>query len=208
MVANPEVMQGPGKRGNRKVVTYRALWARGSRFWVPGERRSAYRRLTIMLRPLVSPIAFLLLILTISISVPTSGRQAPAPILVHTSDFDGVIFPGDMKPFQREFPKGVRYWTPAESDVLLAEKELIPFLSRSNDTRVKEILSKIKTYKTQYVGVVITGHKYVYFNLFCIAPDYWTRREVVVLDGGTCFFNVRFSIENKAFSNLRVNGVA
>jgi len=127
---------------------------------------------------------------------------------VHTSDFDGVILPADMKAFQREFPKGVRYWTPAESDVLLAEKELIPFLSRSGDTRVKEILSKIKTYKRQYVGVVIAGHKYVYFNLFCVALNYWTRREVVVFDGGTCFFNVRFSTESKAFSDLRVNGVA
>lgn len=113
-----------------------------------------------------------------------------------------------MKAFQREFPKGVRYWTPAESDVLLAEKELIPFLSRSGDTRVKEILSKIKTYKRQYVGVVIAGHKYIYFNLFCVALNYWTRREVVVSDGGTCFFNVRFSTESKAFSDLRVNGVA
>jgi hypothetical protein len=50
-----------------------------------------------------------------------------------------------MKAFHGEFPKGVRYWTPSETDVLLAEKELIPFLSRSNDGRVKEILSKIKT---------------------------------------------------------------
>ena len=141
-------------------------------------------------------------------SASTSGRQATAPTLVHTSALDGVIFPADLKAFQDEFPKGVRYWTPSESDVLVAEKELMPFLSHSKDPRVKEILSKINTYKRQYVGVVITGHKFVFMNLFCLTAKYWMQREVVVADGGTCFFNVRFSTETKTFSNLQVNGVA
>jgi hypothetical protein len=164
--------------------------------------------LVVMFRRFFSAIAFLLITLTISISVSTSGRQATPSVLVHTSDFDGVIFSADMKAFQKEFPTGVRYWTPSESDVLAAERELIPFLSSSKDARVKEILSKIKTYKRQYVGVVIAGRKYIYFNLFCMAPNYWTREEVVVFDGGTCFFNVWFSSDTKAFSKLRVNGLA
>jgi hypothetical protein len=146
-----------------------------------------------------------LVILTIFLAAST---QSTGPLRVHTPDSDGVIFPASMKAFHGEFPKGVRYWTPSETDVLLAEKELIPFLSRSNDGRVKEILSKIKTYKRQYVGVFIAGHKYIFLNLFCDAPKYWTRQEVVVFDGGTCFFNVRFSTEDKSFSNLLVNGVA
>jgi hypothetical protein len=157
---------------------------------------------------LLSPIAFLLLIPTVSKSAPTSERQTTAPMLVHTTSSDGVIFPADLKAFQAEFPKGVRYWTPSESDVLVAENELIPFLSRSKDSRVKEILSKIHTYKRQYVGVVIAGHRLVYMNLFCVAGKDWTRREMVVADGGTCFFNVRFSTETKTFSNLQVNGIA
>ena len=144
----------------------------------------------------------------ISLCASTQGGQFTSPIPVHATGVDGVIFPADMKAFQTQFPKGVRYWTPSESDVLVAEHELIPFLGRSHDARIREILSKIKTYKRQYVGVVIAGHKYVYFNLFCVAPNYWTRAEVVVLDGGTCFFNVRFSSETKAFSELRLNGVA
>ena len=162
----------------------------------------------IMLRRLFSPFAFSLFIITISIVASTLGQQEAAPILVHNSDFGGVIFPADMKAFQRGFPKGVSYWTPSQSEVIAAEKELIPFLSRSNDERVKEILSKLRAYKRQYVGVVIAGHKYVYFNLFCLAPKDWTRREFVVSDGGTCFLNIRFSMETKTFSNLQINGVA
>jgi len=127
---------------------------------------------------------------------------------VHGTDFEGVIFPAAMRAFSSRFPKGVRYWTPSESEVLAAEKELRPFLSRSNDARVKEILEKIGTYKRQYVGVLINGHKYVYFNLFCLASKDWTQKEFTVSDGGACFFNVRFLIENKMFSDLRVNGVA
>ena len=75
-----------------------------------------------MFRRILSPSAFLPFILTIFISASTSRQQATAPILVHTSAFDGVIFPADMKAFQKKFPEGVRYWTPSESDVLLAER--------------------------------------------------------------------------------------
>src|SRR5262249_15044871 len=107
----------------------------------------------------LSQFVLLLSILTISIPTATPGRQTNTTIQVHGADFEGVIFPAAMRAFSSRFPKGVRYWTPSESEVLAAEKELIPFLSRSNDARVKEILEKIRTYKRQYVGVLINGHK-------------------------------------------------
>ena len=140
-----------------------------------------------MLRRLLSLIAFLMLP-TMAFCALTAGRQATAATLVHSSGFDGVIFPAEMRTFQMDLPKGVRYWTPSESDVLVAEKELIPFLSRSNDARVKDILGRIKTYKRQYAGVLIAGHKFVYINLFCAASSYWTQREVVVSDGRYVLF--------------------
>jgi Protein of unknown function DUF72 len=49
----------------------------------------------------------------------------------------GVIFPANMKAFQGEFPKGVRYWTPSESEVLMAEKELVPFLQNNRRNAVQ-----------------------------------------------------------------------
>jgi len=159
-----------------------------------------------MLRRLIASLAVFALILTISTSA--SGRQGATPMRVSTADYDGIIFPAEMKAFRGEFPKGVGYWTPSESEVLAAEKQLVPFLRGSSDPRVKEILNKISTYKRQYVGVIVAGQKYLYFNLFCLAPNYWTRSEVIVLDGGSCFFNVRFSNETKTFSHFRVNGVA
>jgi hypothetical protein len=135
------------------------------------------------------------------------GRQVPT--LVQEHGFVGVIFPAKMKAFQRQFPKDVRFWTPSESDIIMAERELVPFLQNANDPRVSDILRAISTYKRQYSGIVLNERKLIHINLFCETDARnWTRQEVVVLDGGPCYFNLRFSIETKTFSHLQINGRA
>ena len=91
----------------------------------------------------------------------------------------------------------------------MAEKDLVPFLWTSRDPRASEVLKGIKSYKRQYVGIIIGGHKQIYINSFCdpAAVD-WTRKEIVVADGGPCYFSVRFSNKTKTFSHLQINGLA
>ena len=131
------------------------------------------------------------------------------PLVVNGAGFVGVIFPADSKPIDGMYPAGTAYWTPSESDVLEAENGLLPFLSNSKDRRAPEIIKGIESYKRQYRGLVLNGHRQIIIHFFCETDSQdWKKREILVFDGGTCFFNLRFMIETKTFSHLQINGLA
>ena len=144
---------------------------------------------------------------------PTSGQNTdahrPKPVLIRGDGFVGVIFPANTKELPGLYPPSASYWTPSESDVLVAEKGLIPFLEKSKNPKAPEILKRIETYKRQYRGIVLRGHKQIFVRFLCetLSED-WMSDEVVVVDGGSCFFNLQFSTETKTFSHLWVNGEA
>jgi hypothetical protein len=146
----------------------------------------------------------------------TSGQKANSDsgrserVFIQGPGFAGVIFPADMKAFEGHFPKGTRYWMPLKSDVIAAEHELLPYLRDSKNPQVREILAKIATYKRQYIGIELAGHKQIYMNFFCDADtsDTWKNGQVEVMDGGSCYFNLRFTPDSKNFSRLEINGRA
>jgi hypothetical protein len=142
----------------------------------------------------------------------TSDPSGAQTALVKGPGFEGVIFPANSKTTRVSvdlYPKGASFWTPAESDILSAEKALTPFLKQSHNPEAPEILKKLDTYKRQYRGVVLNGHKQIFIRFFCeISPDSWMTEETIVMDGGSCFFNLHYSPETKAFSNFWVNGEA
>jgi len=144
---------------------------------------------------------------------PTSGQNAESDrrksVLVRGDGYVGVIFPADSKELPGLYPTSASYWTPSESDVVAAEKSLIPFLEKSKNPKAPEILKRIETYKRQYRGIVLHGHKQIFIRFFCETPsENWMSEEVVVIDGGSCFFNLQFSTGTKTFSHLWVNGEA
>jgi hypothetical protein len=94
-----------------------------------------------------------------------------------------------------------------KADISGAEKNLVPFLEKSKNPSAPEILERIETYKRQYRGIVLDGHKLIFISFFCEpASDNWESEELIVFDGGSCFFRLRFSTETKTFSDLCVNG--
>ena len=96
-----------------------------------------------------------------------------------------------------------------ESDISEVEKSLKPFLEKSKNPKAAEILKRIESYKRQYRGIVLDGHKQIFICFFCETySDNWMSEELVVNDGGSCFFDLRFSSETKTFSHLWVNGEA
>jgi hypothetical protein len=138
-----------------------------------------------------------------------SNAGFPKGVLVKGPGFVGVIFPANSKAIRGLYPQGVSFWTPSESDVLAAEKGLVPFLRNLKNPRVAEILKGIETYKRQYRGVILGGHKQIFVRFFCeTSTENWTSHEIIVLDGGSCFFNLRFSIATKTYSHLWINGEA
>jgi hypothetical protein len=142
----------------------------------------------------------------------TPTVSGPQPALVKGPGFVGVIFPADSKTTRVDlhlYPKGASFWTPAESDILSAEKALTPFLKQSHNLNAPEILKRLETYKRQYRGVVLRGRKQIFIRFFCeISSDSWMTEETIIVDGGSCFFNLQYSPETKTFSHFWVNGQA
>ena len=65
-------------------------------------------------------------------------------------------------------------------------------------------------YSFQYQGRIEKGVPHIYVNAFCNAAgaeDLHSRFRVV-LDGGTCFFNVAYDPKTRRFTELRINGEA
>ena len=67
-----------------------------------------------------------------------------------------------------------------------------------------------KTYTFQYQGQEESGKKFVFVNAFCVNDKRWklNKKMVLVLDGGTCFFNVKYDPEKNQFFGLTINGEA
>lgn len=64
-------------------------------------------------------------------------------------------------------------------------------------------------YSFQYQGQLENGRQAVFINAFCDAPPEYARQQfVVVLDGGPCFFQVKYDPEKKQFFQLTFNGEA
>jgi hypothetical protein len=129
--------------------------------------------------------------------------------VINAAGVVGVILPENARTLQNLYPLGTAYWTPSVADVLEAETRLEPFLKASKHPQVPEILQNLKTYKRQYRGILEGGQKFLVVRFFCDAPlKDLTGQEAVILDGGPCFFNVRYSISTKTFSDLEINGYA
>lgn len=141
-------------------------------------------------------------------SKQTEYGNRPKPVLVKGVGYVGVIFPADsMEILPGLYPNGASYWTPMKADISEAEKNLVAFLEKSQNPGAPEILKRIETYNRQYRGIVLDGHKLVFISFFCEpGPDNWESGEVMVFDGGSCFFRLRFSTETKTFSHLCLNG--
>lgn len=140
---------------------------------------------------------------------PTATNLRPE--LVSGAGFQGVIFPADTKtPSELQlYPESATFWTPTESDIDVAERALPTFLKQSRDPRAREVLKQLDSYKRQYRGVILRGRKQIFIRFFCeTSSDSWMKEETVVMDGGSCFFSLRFSPTTKAFSELWINGEA
>jgi hypothetical protein len=147
---------------------------------------------------------------TAPIQNPTGSNLQPK--LVSGAGFQGVIFPADTKtpPELRLYPPSATFWTPTETDIAVAEHALPTFLKQSRNPHAKEVLRQLDSYKRQYRGVVLRGRKQIFIRFFLceISEDTWMKKETVVMDGGSCFFSLRFSPAAKAFSDLWINGEA
>ena len=104
------------------------------------------------------------------------------------------------------------YWTPSPGQIVLLESRLSPYLRRVGPPKAKVIAARLGSYKRQYFGYTDGGKRWILVNGFCEGywkkQDTWRDRAVLVLDGGLCFFQVRYDPSRSQFEQLEINGEA
>lgn len=134
--------------------------------------------------------------------------------LVKTSSFEGVIF-SKTNAQQVGVILGSQvegYWKPSRGDVTALEQGLPAYLKTINVPLFSQeppIWERLSEYKGQYFGILENGKRVVYANYFCSAPlDSWMEEVLLVLDGGDCYFQIKFEVDTNRFYDLQVNGEA
>ena len=147
----------------------------------------------------------------------------PVSSLITSEYGEGVIFSARLAEEQEvgmwsSSNTNTGYWTPSESDVLAFEAGLPDFLATSDNAMLTyeagvelPIWEHLDEYHRQYIGLLENERQVLYANFFCTlnhVEDYWQTGFVMVMDGGNCFFQVKFDVETQEYFDLMVNGMA
>ena len=127
----------------------------------------------------------------------------------------GVIFSAEHAERSgagRVFGATPPYWTPPPEQIATLEAQLKSYLAGIKLAKAKVIAAKLGGYKRQYFGYTDGGKRWILVNGFCEGywkkQDTWRDRVVLVLDGGSCFFHVRYDPSRSQFEQLEINGEA
>ena len=100
------------------------------------------------------------------------------------------------------------FWTPSSDDILTLEEELVDYLRQNSSYFFQQppAWERLDEYQRQYIGLQRGGKQTIYGNFFCdnSGIDWW-QTLVIVEDGGDCYFQVEFDVEDGAFIMLLVN---
>ena len=103
------------------------------------------------------------------------------------------------------------FWTPSADDIFKLEEGLAEYLSQNSSYfyRQPPVWERLDEYQRQYIGLERGGRQIIYGNFFCnnLGMD-WRKKLVIVDDGGDCYFQVEYDVEDGAFIKLLVNGVS
>lgn len=113
-------------------------------------------------------------------------------------------------------------WTPTREDLDRLLAGLPARLEADRDRRGREVAENMRArlagenpdapwdrYGVQVVGVTSAGRRLVYANFYCNPSQFedWKEKSLVmVLDGGTCYFQVWFDPETGEYPRVVING--
>jgi hypothetical protein len=151
---------------------------------------------------------------TVSTSPTTTPKEATDQ-LIATDSFEGIIFAGaSAKQMDLEaiigFTETINdYWTPSRDDVLAFEEGIGPYLQQAAPQTGPGSLSDLNEYRRQYVGIVANGQRVIFAVFFCNDHDTdWQHKIVFVIDGGSCYFEVKYDVQTGEFYDLSIHGEA
>ena len=130
-----------------------------------------------------------------------------------TNKFDAAIFPYNYF----DLIGGQRF-TPTQQEIDKAELVLQTNLKALNKDLVNQtstpiIHRKLKKYKRQYFGYIDqNGDRILLINCFWSKnidfSERWLKERIVVLDGGSYYWSIKFNLEKNELFGLNVNGYA
>jgi hypothetical protein len=98
-------------------------------------------------------------------------------------------------------------WNPSKIDIAKAEDSISQIATLAAIHPSNHLDHPERDFK-QYVPIRQAGRNLLYVNGFCKAPSYWHTQLVVVLDGGSCYWQALYDPATDKYSNLTVNGRA
>ncbi len=100
------------------------------------------------------------------------------------------------------------YWEPTFQDVALLETFVDTYLRE--ELAEVDLAERFRDYYRQYFGYVVDGERYIYGNFFCEIPSEFNWRNTLldVMDGGDCYFQVQYRVQDGAITALTINGEA
>lgn len=138
--------------------------------------------------------------------LPLSACE-PATSTVETDSLQGVIFTAEQIAANPHWPNNNDPWTPSEAAVIALEEQLTGYLQDNHP----DLWQKLDDYTRQYWGTITPdGNRAVYANFFCDADRIasWRTDFVMGIDGGDCYFQTLYDIEDGLFVWLAINGEA
>jgi hypothetical protein len=100
-------------------------------------------------------------------------------------------------------------WVPTIETIAKIKEHIEPFVRAQAKLEGRE-LREWRSYTFQYQGQEEHGRKFVLVNSFCVNDSrrQLNKQMVLILDGGTCFFNVKYDPKKNQFFELLINGEA
>ena len=161
-----------------------------------------------------------LLTILLFVSVTTSGQVtkkiSEQTTLISSGQFRGVIFSADYNlPILDDTDKG--RFTPIANDVIKLEKELEGRIKEINKNRPNQggqygpiIDKKLDRYSRQYAGFINDkGERIIHVGLnWKETGEAWKADFILVFDGGSHHWTIRYNLDKDEFFRFGVNGIA
>lgn len=137
--------------------------------------------------------------------------------LINGKGFSGAIF-SENKRFQNK--PNQQFFTPSEMEIQNVEAQLkneIKSLNRNYRNQNPRIDNNLKFYVRQYVGYVNeNGEKVIHINFLPktyseigmdnVERKVWKERWIEMEDGGSSYWQIKYSLKTKSFFDFFVNG--
>lgn len=103
----------------------------------------------------------------------------------------------------------IEVFEPTEDEITEAEASLVAYLQTMSMAQETGLLESVGNHERQYFGYETTNGRLLIVNGFCDRLGYDPATEVIAVeDGGSCFWQGRYNLDNSTWESVSINGEA